>query len=130
MVRRVDASLHAHALTFSLSQASSSSFRRASSGASRSRLFFFTFAAVASISYTSVLQRTFNLVVTALPAADSTEAVDHEFSMIDQADFAGIDAYVKRHGLNDESMAAQRKAKRLNINGVKGEPPPAGGRGR
>ena len=49
--------------------------------------------------------------------------MEHEFSMIDQADFAGIDAYVKRHGLSDASMAAQRKAKRLNINGVKGEEP-------
>ena len=41
--------------------------------------------------------------------------------MIDQADFAGIDAYVKRHQLQDASMAAQRKAKKLNINGPKVE---------
>lgn len=40
--------------------------------------------------------------------------------MIDQADFAGIDAYVKRHRLQDASMAEQRRAKKLNINGVKG----------
>lgn len=36
--------------------------------------------------------------------------------MLDQADFAGIDAYIKRHELSDASMAATRKAKRLNIN--------------
>jgi len=36
--------------------------------------------------------------------------------MIDQADFAGIDAYVKRHALNDASMAQQRRAKRYNVN--------------
>ena len=41
--------------------------------------------------------------------------------MLDQEDFAGIDAYVKRHGLQDASMADQRKAKRLGINTVKGE---------
>ena len=36
--------------------------------------------------------------------------------MLDQADFAGIEAYIKRHELSDASMAATRKAKRLNIN--------------
>lgn len=36
--------------------------------------------------------------------------------MIDQSDFAGIDEYVKRHGLNDASMAAQRRAKAFNVN--------------
>lgn len=41
--------------------------------------------------------------------------------MIDQLDFAGIDAYIKRHGLQDASMAEQRRAKILNINGVKGK---------
>ena len=41
--------------------------------------------------------------------------------MIDQADFAGIDDYIKRHHLQDASMAEQRKAKKLNINGVKEE---------
>ena len=47
------------------------------------------------------------------PAAQEKEV---EFSMIDQADFAGIDAYVKRHELQDASMAEARKAKRMNIN--------------
>jgi hypothetical protein len=36
--------------------------------------------------------------------------------MIDQADFAGIDGYIKRHGLNDASMAAERRAKAYNVN--------------
>ena len=87
-------------------------------------LHFFAFADIESISYTSVLQRTFNLVVAALPAAgtaDGQPPAEHEFSMLDQADFTGIDQYVKRHGLSDASMAAARKAKRLNINAVKGE---------
>lgn len=78
-------------------------------------LSFFPFSSVESISYTSVLQRTFNLVITATEGG-STEAKDVEFSMIDQADFAGIDEYVKRHGLNDASMAADRRAKAYNVN--------------
>jgi len=46
---------------------------------------------------------------------------EFEFAMLDQEDFAGIDGYVKRHGLQDKSMAEQRKAKRLNVNVVKDE---------
>lgn len=43
--------------------------------------------------------------------------------MVDQADFAGIDAYIKRHRLQDASMAEKRRAKKLNVNGVKGADP-------
>lgn len=78
-------------------------------------LSFFPFSVIESISYTSVLQRTFNLVIAATEG-DSTEAKETEFSMIDQADFGGIDEYVKRHGLNDASMAADRRAKAYNVN--------------
>ncbi|KAL8900291.1 MAG: hypothetical protein Q9207_005767 [Kuettlingeria erythrocarpa] len=86
---------------------------------------FFPFHAITSISYTSVLQRTFNLNITATTATtnepNDEESKEIEFSMIDQADFAGIDAYVRRHDLQDASMAEQRRAKRLNVNGVKGK---------
>ncbi|CAK4033046.1 Hypothetical predicted protein [Lecanosticta acicola] len=80
-------------------------------------LSYFAFSSIESISYTSVLQRTFNLVIASSegPSADA-EVKETEFSMLDQADFAGIDEYVKRHGLNDASMAAQRKAKAYNVN--------------
>lgn len=81
---------------------------------------FFTFDTVDSVSYTSVLQRTFNLNVAARASPD-VEPQEFEFSMIDQADFAGIDDYVKRHQLQDASMAEQRRAKKLNVNGAKGE---------
>ena len=81
---------------------------------------FFSFDAVDSVSYTSVLQRTFNLNIAARASSDA-EPQEYEFSMIDQVDFAGIDNYVKRHELQDASMAEQRRAKKLNINGVKGE---------
>lgn len=47
---------------------------------------------------------------------DSDEVKEIEFSMLDQEDFAGIDAYIKKHGLNDASMAAQRRAKAYNVN--------------
>jgi Histone chaperone Rttp106-like len=85
-------------------------------------LLFFPFSAIESVSYTAVLQRTFNLVIVAMVGAAGDSAggertEELEFQMLDQADFGGIDAYVKRHGLNDASMAEARKAKRLNING-------------
>lgn len=72
-------------------------------------LAFFDFASINSISYTAVLRNTFNLVVT-------TPTGDIEFGMLDQADFAGINDYVQKHGLQDASMAAARRAKKLNIN--------------
>lgn len=65
-----------------------------------------------------MLQRTFNLNI-AVQLLDQEEIKEHEFSMIDQADFAGIDAYIKRHELQDASLADSRKAKKLNLNGVK-----------
>ncbi|MCJ1403479.1 hypothetical protein MMC11_006702 [Xylographa trunciseda] len=86
---------------------------------------FFSFPIIAAISYTSVLQRTFNLNITTQTSSPSnptdTQTQDFEFSMIDQADFVGIDAYIKRHSLQDASMAEARRAKKLNINGVKSE---------
>ncbi|KAF2722547.1 Rtt106-domain-containing protein [Polychaeton citri CBS 116435] len=86
-------------------------------------LIFFPFSSIESTSYTSVLQRTFNLVITATSTSsgDGGELVEHEFSMLDQADFAGIDEYVKGHGLNDASMAAERRAKAYNVNRDKRE---------
>lgn len=78
-------------------------------------LLFFAFENVESISYTSVLQRTFNLNVAAR-ASDAVPTEEIEFSMIDQAHFAGIDAYVKKHSLQDASMAEARRAKKLNVN--------------
>jgi hypothetical protein len=94
-------------------------------------LFFYPFSAIESISYTSVLQRTFNLVITTQDA-EGGSSKDDEFTMLDQADFAGIDEYVKRHGLNDASMAAERRAKAYNVNKDKkveanGDAAPEGG---
>ncbi|KXS93704.1 hypothetical protein AC578_3839 [Pseudocercospora eumusae] len=95
-------------------------------------LAFFSFSSIESISYTSVLQRTFNLVISATTATSPEEAAqDVEFSMLDQADFAGIDEYIKRHQLNDASMAAARRAKEYNVNKEKkGEAKTNGEEGR
>ncbi|KAL8958970.1 MAG: hypothetical protein Q9193_004080, partial [Seirophora villosa] len=93
-------------------------------------LAFFPFHAITSISYTSVLQRTFNLNITTSPDPNpDTAPTEIEFSMIDQADFAGIDAYIRRHGLHDASMAEQRRAKRMNVNGVNNNNNNMGGEG-
>ena len=81
---------------------------------------FFAFENIESTSYTSVLQRTFNLNI-ATRANASDEIQEFELSMIDQADFAGIDGYIKGHGLQDASLAEARRAKRYNVNGGKAE---------
>ncbi|KAF2742015.1 Rtt106-domain-containing protein [Sporormia fimetaria CBS 119925] len=72
-------------------------------------LAYLPFSSITSISYTNVLAHTFNLVI-------ATPAQDVEFSMIDQADYAGINAYVQKHELQDASMAAARRAKKVNVN--------------
>jgi hypothetical protein len=90
-------------------------------------LVFFAFENIESISYTSVLQRTFNLNIAVRPHnGDENETQEFELSMIDQADYAGIDAYIKKHGLQDASLAEARRAKRYNINGAKAEEDVAG----
>lgn len=82
-------------------------------------LLFFAFENIESISYTSVLQRTFNLnIATRIDSSQNSQEI--EFAMIDQADHAGIDAYVKRHGLQDASLAEARRAKKYNVNAEKG----------
>ncbi|PGH27525.1 hypothetical protein AJ80_00766 [Polytolypa hystricis UAMH7299] len=83
-------------------------------------LLFFSFDDIESISYTSVLQRTFNLNVATRSAADPDKVEEIEFSMIDQSNHPGIDAYIQKHQLQDASLAVARRAKKLNINGAKG----------
>lgn len=83
----------------------------------RKPLQFYPFDTIDSVSYTSVLQRTFNLIVAFRTSSDS-QPEEIEFSMLDQEDFAGIDAYIKKHQLQDASMAEQRRARRVNVNGA------------
>ncbi|KXJ96639.1 hypothetical protein Micbo1qcDRAFT_191339 [Microdochium bolleyi] len=101
-------------------------------------LMFIPLDRIASVSYTSVLQRTFNMVVEIFTgeksggdSGEEEETEEIEFSMLDQEDYGGINGdYVARHGLQDRSMADQRKAKRElleNAKGKKGEDGADGG---
>lgn len=83
----------------------------------RKPLLVFSFSDIESISYTSVLQRTFNLNI-AIRIADHAKIEEVEFGMIDQAHHAGVDDYVSQHGLQDSSLAESRRAKlQLQENG-------------
>lgn len=85
-------------------------------------LLFLPHERISAVSYVNVLQRTFNMNVEVDTSAEGEESgEEYEFAMLDQEDFAGIDAYAQRHGLMNQSMAEQRKAKRLNVNVVKDE---------
>ncbi|KAM0335004.1 hypothetical protein ACHAQA_000038 [Verticillium albo-atrum] len=82
-------------------------------------LLFIPLERISALSYTSVLQRTFNIVVEAFTGeGDATEEL--EFAMLDQEDYQGIDeSYVKRNGLQDRSMAEQRRAKMELVENLK-----------
>ncbi|KAI1388963.1 Rtt106-domain-containing protein [Hypoxylon trugodes] len=87
-------------------------------------LLFIPLDKIAAISYTSVLQRTFNMVVEVFTGenGDDEATEEFEFSMLDQEDYGGInESYVARHGLQDRSMADQRKAKRELAENAKGK---------
>lgn len=73
-------------------------------------LVFIPLDRIAAISYTNILQITFNMVVEAF-SGEGEPNQELEFGMIDQQDYGGIDVYVKRNRLQDRSMAEQRKAK-------------------
>ncbi|KAJ5894340.1 hypothetical protein N7495_006031 [Penicillium taxi] len=85
-------------------------------------LLFFSFDTIESVSYTSVLQRTFNLNIVARPRNGTEEDnMEFEFSMVDQENFDGIDTYIRRHGLQDSSLADARRAKVYNVNNNKSQ---------
>ncbi|EXV04531.1 histone chaperone Rttp106-like protein [Metarhizium robertsii] len=73
-------------------------------------LIFIPLNRIAAISYTNILQITFNMVVETF-SGDGEPNEELEFGMLDQQDYGGIDDYVKRNRLQDRSMAEQRKAK-------------------
>ncbi|OAA45579.1 hypothetical protein NOR_03368 [Metarhizium rileyi] len=73
-------------------------------------LIFIPLNRIAAISYTNILQITFNMVVETF-SGDGEPNEDLEFGMLDQQDYGGINDYVKRNRLQDGSMAEQRKAK-------------------
>jgi hypothetical protein len=73
-------------------------------------LIFIPTSRIAAISYTSILQITFNMVVEVFTEEDG-KTEELEFGMLDQQNYGGIDDYVKTNRLQDGSMAEQRKAK-------------------
>ncbi|KAK1239884.1 hypothetical protein MKX08_007326 [Trichoderma sp. CBMAI-0020] len=73
-------------------------------------LIFIPMNRIAAISYTSILQITFNMVVEVFTDEDGTTE-ELEFGMLDQQNYGGIDDYVKTNRLQDRSMAEQRKGK-------------------
>lgn len=104
-------------------------------------LLFMPLDRILSLSYTNILQRTFNIEieidVSHAPReagarkppqsgedgdGDGSKTEVIEFSMIDQEDYQTIDdKYVRRHGLNNRSLAEGKRARRqLKENGVKG----------
>ncbi|KAI0422561.1 hypothetical protein F5X98DRAFT_156438 [Xylaria grammica] len=85
-------------------------------------LMFLPLDKIAAISYTNVLQRTFNMVVEIYTSegGDEEATEEIEFAMLDQEDYNGINEnYVTRHKLQDRSLADQRKAKRELIENIK-----------
>ncbi|PFH58525.1 hypothetical protein XA68_13568 [Ophiocordyceps unilateralis] len=73
-------------------------------------LIFIPLDRVAAISYTNILQITFNIVVEVF-LSEGEGREEMEFSMLDQQDYGGIDNYIKLNRLQDRSMAEQRKGK-------------------
>jgi hypothetical protein len=104
-------------------------------------LLFIPLDRINSVSYVNVLQRTFNMVVevdvshaphqeqpndgpagTQWDEEERPKTEEIEFAMIDQEDYSTIDeSYVRRHGLNNRSMAEGRKAKRQLRENAKGD---------
>ena len=83
-------------------------------------LCFFAFDAIDSISYSSIVQRTFNLNIDTHATEPDNKSKTFEFSHIDIIEYEGIDEYIGRHGLKDASMTEQRRARNVNPNGRPG----------
>lgn len=109
-------------------------------------LLFIPLERINAVSYVNVLQRTFNIMVE-VDVSHAPQQEQHqqqqqakngaqweedeeerplteeiEFAMIDQEDYSTIDeSYVRRHGLNNRSMAEGRKAKRQLRENAKGD---------
>ncbi|KAG2173836.1 hypothetical protein INT43_005256 [Umbelopsis isabellina] len=88
---------------------------------------FFRLSDLYTSSIHDVTQRTFNLTLTMSNGKyplgiaqdvrrgsegdeESEEGPSYEFSMLDQTEYGVIDAYIKKHRINDNSMSEQRKA--------------------
>ena len=79
----------------------------------RKPIMFFPIDTIREVTFTSILQRTFNLLVS---TQDNIEG--EEFGMLDQACFDGIQKYTIKHGIQDASLSELRKAKKLGKGAV------------
>ncbi|KAI8646248.1 hypothetical protein BD408DRAFT_410440 [Parasitella parasitica] len=86
---------------------------------------FFPVSSLASTVISNITQRTFDLTLTLRPESKVLGSAgfrtikdgDNEtvqFSMIEQSDYGGIEAYTKKLNINDHSMAEERKAAKSN----------------
>ncbi|KAI9155520.1 Histone chaperone RTT106 [Paramyrothecium foliicola] len=73
-------------------------------------LMFMPLDRIVAVSYTNILQITFNIVVEVM-STNGEPNEELEFGMLDQQDYGGIDDYIKTNRLQDRSMAEQRKGK-------------------
>ncbi|KAG0173011.1 hypothetical protein DFQ30_009136 [Apophysomyces sp. BC1015] len=82
---------------------------------------FFPLSSIAGIAVSGVTQRTFDLAIklekAKIPlgsmskqAADEEEEITLQFSMIEQSEYEGINAYINKTGINDKSMDEELKA--------------------
>lgn len=84
---------------------------------------FFPHECINSVSFVGITNRTFDVEIHVHQGQgeDEEDAEEHGiiFSMIDQAVHANIDNYVRKHGLHNASLAAQRRAVHYGINKTK-----------
>ncbi|VVT53291.1 uncharacterized protein SAPINGB_P003499 [Magnusiomyces paraingens] len=71
----------------------------------------FELGGIRAISYSSITSSTFNLIVKYKGDVDDEAVTETEFSMIDQRSFEDINRFVDYHGLSNESLAEERRAK-------------------
>ncbi|KAI9315090.1 histone chaperone Rttp106-like-domain-containing protein, partial [Dichotomocladium elegans] len=85
---------------------------------------FFPFSCIASTHYCGIMQHTFNIALvlhkgqrplgstfaSSPSSSKDDEEITVEFSMIEQSEYSGIDAYIKTTGINDKSMSEELRA--------------------
>jgi Histone chaperone Rttp106-like len=71
-------------------------------------ILWFPIDSIREVTFTNVLQRTFNLVI-----STESDLEGEEFGMIDQEVFSAIQKYTEKHEIQDASLHETRKAKRV-----------------
>lgn len=75
-------------------------------------LLLFDINNIESISYSSIIRLTFNLIIKLVePLPEFSNQTEYEFSMIDQKEYDKIDKYVADNELSNQSMSEARRAR-------------------